>query len=197
MVSLLFRFASSLIKLKDVNLRHSGDTCLRQQTRDVTTEEIKSEEFQNLIDKMIAIMRENYGQGLAAPQVGSNLCLIVVEFADEDYKNCINYYGQREVEKRGMKIFPLTVLVNPIMRVVDFDKTTFEEGCLSLTATGLVERFKIVEMEALDRYGNNVQFRVDGWMARIFQHEMHHLKGLLISDYFVQKSRSWIKSRMR
>lgn len=197
MVSLLFRFASSLVRLQDFNLRQNGDKCLRQQTRDVTPEEIQSEEFQNLIDKMISIMRENYGQGLAAPQVGSNLRLIIVEFADEDYKNCVNYYGQREVEKRGMKIFPLTVLVNPTMCVVDFDKTTFEEGCLSLTTTGLVERFKKIEMEALDRHGNNVKFWVDGWTARIFQHEMHHLKGLLISDYFVQKSKSWLKSRVR
>ena len=197
MVSLLFRFSSNLIKLQDVHLRKNGDVSLRQQTRDVTREEIESDEFQGLVDKMVGIMRENYGQGLAAPQVGSNLRLIVVEFAGEDYKNSVDYYGTREVEKRDMKIFPLTVLVNPTMRVVDFETTTFEEGCLSLAATGLVERFKKVEMEALDRHGNNIKFTVDGWTARIFQHEMHHLKGLLISDYFIQKSKNWILSRMR
>eukprot|EP00111_Clytia_hemisphaerica_P004020 TCONS_00011524-protein len=199
MVSLLFRFSSNLLKLEqDLRIRHHDDVILRKPSRDVTEDEIRSDEFQTLVDKMIKIMKENYGQGLAATQVGYNLKLIIVEFAEEDYKNSVEYYGQREVEKRDMRIFPLTVLVNPKMRVLDFDTTLFEEGCLSLPmTTGDVERFKKIEMEGLDRYGNPVKFVSSGWTARVFQHEMHHLKGLLIIDYFLHKSKNWLRNRLR
>jgi len=199
MASIIFRFSNSILKLhnyNDVRLRKSDDPVLRQLARDVTDDEINSEEFKKLVQRMIDLMRANCGQGIAAPQVGSDLRIIAVEFSPVDYENAVRYYGEREVACREMRVFPLTILVNPRLRVVDFETTVFEEGCLSLdSVTGLVRRFKAVEIEGLDERGETQTIRTTGWTARIFQHELHHLKGLLISDYFIKKPRGWLRSR--
>ena len=201
MVSIIFRFSSNLIKLhnyENVTLRKSDDPVLRHQARDVTDDELNSDEFKVLLKQMVDLMRANRGQGIAAPQVGVGLRVIAVEFSAQDYENAVSYYGEQEVARREMRVFPLTVLVNPTMRVVDFDSTVFEEGCLSLgTLFGPVKRFKGVEIEGLDERGEAQTIRASGWTARILQHEMHHLKGLLIPDYFVKKSRGWLRNRMK
>lgn len=196
MTSLLFKLASNFIQLNDygqVRLCKHDDPVLRKQSRELTVDEIKSENFQTLIRQMISVMRGNRGQGIAASQVGIDLQIIVFEFSQQDYDAAVQCYGHAETAKREMRTYPLTVLVNPKLRVTNFDKTLFEEGCLSLSKTGLVERFREVEVEGYDASGERKCLRFDGWMARIVQHEVHHLKGLLITDYFItkRKSRFW------
>lgn len=195
MASLLFRLATSLVQLNDcgqVRLRKQGDPVLRKKACEIPLDEIQSENVQILTNRMISIMRENHGQGIAAPQVGFDVQIIVFEFSQQDYDAAVSYYGQSEVAKREIRTYPLTILVNPKLRVTNFDKVTYEEGCLSLSSsnTGLVERFREIEIEGYDNLGERKHLRLDGWMARIVQHEIHHLKGLLISDCFVEKKRS-------
>lgn len=197
MISLALRFASSLFQLHNDNIRlcKQGDPMLRQPARELSNDEINTEDFKTLVDRMVQIMQEHGGQGLAAPQVGIDVQLIVFQFTEDDYQNALKCYGKHGVQKREMRVFPLTVLVNPKMKVSDFNRTVFEEGCLSLQRTvGKVERYKTISVEGLNEHGEIIQFNATGWMARILQHEIHHLKGILISDCFVKmKSRHWFQ----
>ena len=138
---------------------------LRQKARKVTD---FGEELQTLIDNMVETMREAPGVGLAAPQVNESIRLIVVE------------YGDDEDEDAPKKLY---TLANP--EIIRFSKETEMgvEGCLSLPGlVGNVERASSVTVKALNRHGKPVKIKASGWLARIFQHEIDHLDGILFVD---------------
>jgi peptide deformylase len=126
------------------------------------TEKVKDfgKEFQSLIDRMIFTMRFSGGIGLAAPQVGEALKLFVAENDNKIY-----------------------VIANPKIRYRSFEIESGLEGCLSLPLQReYVERSKSIGISGSDRYGNKIEIDADGLLARIFQHEIDHLNGILISD---------------
>lgn len=125
-------------------------------------------DMQSLIDNMVETMREAPGVGLAAPQVGVSERLIVVEFGDEDD------------EEAPKKLF---VVINP--EIVDTSTETVNgvEACLSIPGlAGEVERNVKITVKGLNRHGKPVKIKADGWLARIFQHEIDHLEGVLFVD---------------
>lgn len=197
MSSLLFKIKSDLLHITSSNkikLRKLEDPILREVASEVPLELIATNEFRAFTNTMVTIMQNNRGQGIAAPQVGVNLKVIAVQFTEQDLKMAEKCYGNLGVKKRQMKFYPLRIFINPKMQVVNFDTTEFEEGCLSLDNTkGIVKRYKEIELTALNEQGEFVRTNVSGWMARIIQHEIHHLKGLLIVDYFVRKKHLWSK----
>jgi len=112
---------------------------------------------------MIDTVRKADGIGLAAPQVGKSVKLIIVN-----------------LEKSGV---PLVALYNPRIVKKSFNKTEIEEGCLSIPGVfGTVKRPKKVTIEAQTAEGKTVQFSDDGWIARVGQHEIDHINGKLIID---------------
>ena len=125
-------------------------------------------EFQTLVDDMIETLRDAPGVGLAAPQVGISERLIVVEYGDDD---------DESVPKK------LFIAVNP--EIVETSEEVIEglEGCLSVPdLVGEVERYESIVVRALNRHGKPIKIKVDGWLARIFQHEIDHLDGILFTD---------------
>jgi len=125
-------------------------------------------DFQTLVDDMIETLREAPGVGLAAPQVGLSEQLIVVEYGDDEDEN---------VPKK------LYVVANP--EIIQTSSETVEglEGCLSVPdLVGTVERFQSVVVRGLNRHGQPVKIKASDWMARIFQHEIDHLNGILFTD---------------
>jgi len=109
---------------------------------------------------MLETMREAPGVGLAAPQIGRSERLIVVEYEDEQY-----------------------ALANPEIAWRSDETASGEEGCLSLpTLYGDVERASAVRVKALDLSGKHVTIEARDWLARIFQHEVDHLDGVLFPD---------------
>jgi peptide deformylase len=138
---------------------------LRRKARKVTT---FGPELQTLIDDMVETMRAAPGVGLAAPQVDVPSKVIVVEFGHEEDEN---------IPKK------LYTLVNPeIVRQSD-EKVTAAEACLSIPGfAGEVERHETIHIKALNRKGKPVRIKADGWLARIFQHEIDHLEGKLYID---------------
>jgi peptide deformylase len=141
------------------------DPVLRQKARKVTD---FGPELQQLIDDMIDTMRAAPGVGLAAPQVGVPWRVIVVEFGDEEDENV------------PPKLY---ALVNP--EIVRFFNETVEgvEGCLSIPEiAGEVERQEKVTIKGMNRNNQSVKIKASGWMARIFQHEIDHLDGILFTD---------------
>lgn len=129
-------------------------------------------DLQHLIDDMVETMREAPGVGLAAPQVDVSLRVIVVEFGDED---------DEEVPKK------LYAVVNPEIARTSGETVMGTEGCLSIPGfVGEVERLKSVTIKGQNRRGQPVRIKADGWLARIFQHEIDHLDGVLFTDRATQ-----------
>lgn len=126
-------------------------------------------DLKSLIQDMIETMRAAPGVGLAATQVGIPSRLLVVEFGAED---------DEDAPKK------LYVLINPeLIEVSDGDMVTSIEGCLSIPGlVGEVDRYQRVVVKALNRAGKPVKVKAEGWLARIFQHELDHLDGVVYTD---------------
>jgi len=125
-------------------------------------------DFQLLVDDMIETMRQAPGVGLAATQVGESTRLIVVEYGDE------------ENEDAPKKLY---VIANPVITRASEETELGIEGCLSIPGfQGEVERYITVTVRGLNRHGQTMTVRAKGWLARIFQHEIDHLDGILFTD---------------
>lgn len=125
-------------------------------------------ELQQLIDDMVDTMRAAPGVGLAAPQVGVSLRVIVVEFGDE---------ADDSVPPK------LYVMVNPEIVRRSQETAVGTEGCLSIPRlVGDVERAVEVVIRGQSRRGQPMKLKARGWLARIFQHEIDHLNGVLFTD---------------
>jgi peptide deformylase len=158
-------------------IRELGDPVLREVAREVTLEELRSEETQRLIDDMIETMRAADGAGLAAPQVGVSKRIAVIEVREGNprypYKPPI----------------PLTVIVNP--ELTPLDEVTFatNEGCLSMpNLRGDLERYENIGARWLDREGRPHEETRRGLTAGTFQHEVDHLDGILFVDRMADMS---------
>jgi peptide deformylase len=140
-------------------------TVLRRKARKVTA---FGPELQRLIDDMVETMRDAPGVGLAAPQVDVPLRVIVVEFGSED---------DEEAPKK------LYTLVNPEIARPSDEMVVATEACLSIPGfVGDVERHEAITIKGLNRFGKSQRVKAEGWLARIFQHEIDHLDGVLYID---------------
>lgn len=148
---------------------------LRRKAKPVTQFD---DNLQTLIDDMIETMRQAPGVGLAAPQVNIPERLIVVEYGEEEEDE------NGDVIEKPKKLF---AVINP--EIIKFSKETElgVEGCLSIPGlVGEVERYSEVQVKGLNRHGKPVKIKAEGWLARIFQHEIDHVNGVLFTDRATQ-----------
>lgn len=158
------------------------DKILRQKARPVTNFD---DDLQQLIDDMIETMREAPGVGLAAPQIGQSMRLTVIETLPE-----LDEEGNEIEESRE-----LFVIANP--EIVWRSRKMVEgiEGCLSIPGyVGEVERHEEIRVRAQDRHGRNIKIKAKGWTARIFQHEIDHLNGVLYIDLLTDRDNFWTEA---
>ncbi len=142
------------------------DPRLRQRARKVR---VVSPALQTLIDDMIDTMHAAPGVGLAATQLAVGQRVIVVEF--------------REDEADAGAPPKLFVVVNPDITHRSNEIADGVEGCLSIPGyAGDVERHAWVTVKGLNRHGRPFRLKARGWLARIFQHEIDHLDGVLFID---------------
>lgn len=142
-----------------------GDPRLLRQAERVA--EFGSEELQTLVADMFDTMRAVNGAGLAAPQIGVNLQVVIFGFRQNS-----RYPDAPPV--------PETVLINPVMTALSEDMEEDWEGCLSVPGLrGVVPRWSRLHYEGFDQYGNQISRDVDGFHARVVQHECDHLAGIL------------------
>lgn len=119
--------------------------------------------IKKLAKDMIDTVRHTDGIGLAAPQVGKSVKVVVIN-----------------LEKSQVPTF---VLYNPKIKSRGFKKIEVEEGCLSIPGVfGMVKRPKKVTIEAQNEDGKKITFTDDGWVSRVAQHEIDHINGILIID---------------
>jgi len=157
------------------------DPILRRRAKPVTKFD---KELQTLIDDMIETMREAPGVGLAAPQINVSQQLAVIEYAEEDEDEELIEDNETPRDPKPKKLF---VIINPEIIKASDEKVLGIEGCLSIpNLHGEVERHQAIQVKALNRHGKPVKIKVDGWMARIFQHEIDHLNGVLFTDLATQ-----------
>ena len=134
--------------------------------------------IKKLISDMVETMRADFGMGLSAPQVGVLKRIIIYEY--------IKPVGSKDLSPS----IPLRILINP--EIIHFSKTTEvgEEGCLSFpNLYGDVRRSKKIKVTALDANGRSIEFTATGLEARVIQHEVDHLNGILFVDRLSEPKR--------
>ena len=147
-----------------------GHPVLREQARLLPRAEIVSAENQRLIDDMVETMREYDGAGLAANQVHTLKQVAVIEVKGDP----------RDPDTLGI---PLMVMVNPLVTALTDELEDGWEGCLSVPdMRGLVPRFTAVRLQCFDRTGEPVDLVAKDFFARVIQHEVDHLDGVLFMD---------------
>lgn len=134
--------------------------------------EFNTPELHALIEDMEDTMVHMHGAGLAAPQIGVGLRLVI--------------FGQKEVSEAKNPRYPdadnvpYTVLINPIIEPVNETQEDGWEGCLSVPGMrGLVPRYTHLRYQGFDQFGRSIDRTVEGFHARVVQHECDHLDGLL------------------
>lgn len=142
-----------------------GDARLLRVADQVTA--FDTPELHELIKDMFETMIAANGAGLAAPQIGVNLQLVIFGF-----KNNPRY--------PDAPVVPETVLINPVLTPLSEETDDAWEGCLSVPGMrGLVPRWSALRYEGYDQFGTRISREVDGFHARVVQHECDHLNGIL------------------
>lgn len=147
---------------------------LRQRSAEVERSVLLSDDVQRLIDEMIPTMYEGDGIGLAAPQVGQGIQIFTVG------KEALKKYNVIEgIIDSGNDL----VIVNPQWRKLSRKTGWDTEGCLSVPKTfGKVKRYRDIHVDAIDRQGRALSFDAHDYFARVVQHEVDHLNGILFID---------------
>uniref|UniRef100_A0A8D8HAX8 Peptide deformylase n=1 Tax=Culex pipiens TaxID=7175 RepID=A0A8D8HAX8_CULPI len=162
-----------------------GDPVLRQKAQLVPSEAVTSPEVRFLVQAMIDVMRKYSCVGLAAPQIGISLRILVMEFKDK----LRDEYTSAEYKIKEMDTLPLTVLINPELKVTNYEKKSFTEACASVKGfSAEVPRYSEVLLSGLDENGKSKELALKGWNARIAQHEMDHLDGVVYTDVMDRKT---------
>jgi peptide deformylase len=159
-----------------LQVRQYPDTALRLPANDV---ELPDDALASLVERMTNLMLEARGVGLAAPQVGVLRRVLVYQTSEEE---------------------PVTALVNPRVTGSSEERVTEDEGCLSLGAASVVmpvERAQSVTVEASSPSGESLVIEAEGLQARVIQHEVDHLDGILIIDRTTPEARREALARLR
>lgn len=145
-----------------LDLHFLGDKVLRQPAKRVAKVD---DSIRKLAKEMLQTMYSENGIGLAAPQIGINKQIIVIDCQPDNPNN------------------PPLILINPEIKKVSKDLCVMEEGCLSIPQVFLeVTRPRSIEVVYKDEYGKQQKIKAMGLLSRVIQHEMDHLKGVLFVD---------------
>ena len=156
---------------EDFNIAQIGHPILRNKTKDIPINEIKSENTQKIIEKMIKTMRKYNGAGLAANQIYEPIRICIIEVLDNPrYKH--------------LNTIPLKVLINPKV-IIKKDTATFNsyEGCLSVpNLRGKVKRYNTINVTYYNMDAKKITEDIKGLESIVYQHEIDHLHGYLFTD---------------
>ena len=156
---------------KDFNIAQIGHPILRNKTKDIPINEIKSENIQKIIEKMIKTMRKHNGAGLAANQIYEPIRICIIEVLDNPrYKH--------------LNTIPLKILINPKV-IIKKDTATFNsyEGCLSVpNLRGKVRRYNSINVTYYTMDAKKITENIKGLESIVYQHEIDHLDGYLFTD---------------
>jgi peptide deformylase len=145
---------------KILNIITAPDERLRQRSKEVDAGKINTKEIQEFCGDLAVTMKEKDGIGLAAPQTGNNIRVVVISTKDGDL-----------------------CMINPVISKRSWSKEYGEEGCLSVPGIfGLVRRHKSIKCSYYDKQGKKKTIEAKNLFARVIQHEIDHLDGILFID---------------
>ena len=184
--------------LSDAKLRlkilQAGDGILRAKARELSKAEILGRETQTLIESMKNTLRDAPGVGLAAPQVGVSVQLAVIEDREEYHKKL----SPAQLAERQRVPVPFHVIINPRIVAREDTSAEFFEGCLSIAGyAAIVARSNAVTLEFLNQRAEPVTVEAKGWYARILQHEIDHLSGVLYIDRMYSRTLTTVENMER
>ncbi len=159
-----------------IDLIYYGHDTLRKKAEEIT---LIDGALMDFIDSMYNVMYRSKGIGLAAPQVDRSSRVVILDIEDNK-KNIV------------------MELINPVIK--DFSKTEepYEEGCLSVPGImGDVVRPTEISVSALNRDGKEIDFEAKGLLARVIQHEVDHLNGILFVDHLEDYYRNELRSELK
>ncbi len=169
-----------MAKLK---LLYIPDSVLQEKAEEVST---VNDEIRNILDNMMDTMYEHHGIGLAGNQVGILKRLVVIDCPIDETD---------ESEDAKSVIYKM---VNPKITWYSEEKTTREEGCLSIPiGLGDIERPTEITVEYLDEKGNTQSLTTGNLLATCIQHEIDHLNGILYTDYLSKLKRDIIYKKVK
>ncbi len=154
---------------KIMDIIYHPSPILRQVAKKVNEGKIRGKSMQNFLADMKSTMIAKDGAGLAAPQVGVSERIIIIN----------------DQNKKGL------TMINPIITRRSWKKIVAEEGCLSVVDEsgaiiyGKVERHKSVTCQYFDEQGKKKKIKAEDYLARVIQHEIDHLDGLLFIDHLL------------
>lgn len=172
---------------KKLNIIITPNLVLRQEARQVPLDKIKSRSIQALVSNMKETLKNTVdGVGLAAPQVGESLQIFIVSEESEEI-NKIESGKKAPLENyeelRKKKEWKNYVFINPAVKNISKNRLERAEGCLSVPGKyGIVRRNEKITVEAYDENGKKFTRGASGFVARVIQHELDHLKGTLFID---------------
>jgi peptide deformylase len=171
--------------MKRLPRTYFGDPILRTKAKTLAIRDIGTPSFQKLLREMFFTMRRAGGVGLAAPQIGKSIQLAVIEI-------------KTTVLRPGIVSLAPTVIINPIIVSHSKEHVVDWEGCLSFpNARGLVPRYKKITVAYFDRNGKKRTVQVEGFQARVFQHEIVGRHRILCGNSIEQDSFSKLLGRKR
>ena len=180
--------------MSPLSILEIGEPVLRRSGRAISAEELTSDPLRNLISQMRVTMREAPGVGLAAPQIGEPLRLAVIEDRPE-YLEGADPGWLAEREREAVAFY---TIANPELTAIGADSVEFFEGCLSVPGfTAIVPRARVVRVMFQDERGAQRTIEARGWHARILQHEIDHLNGILYVDRMDPRSFMTTESYVR
>ena len=161
-----------------VTIVQDGHKALREKAKEVPVAEITSKKIQKvLLDMKKALLSQDDGVAIAAPQIGESLRIFIVSGRAFDIES-----GEYE-DNKSKPIAPDLVFINPSLTKLSRDKENMDEGCLSVRYLyGKVKRSKKASIEAYNENGKKIKRGASGLLAQIFQHETDHLDGVLFID---------------
>jgi peptide deformylase len=171
-----------------------GNPVLRKVAQPLTSEEIQGDAMQNLVGHMRETMRDGPGVGLAAPQIGESLRIVVIEDR-ASYQQGLSKAHLSETQRVPVDFH---VIINPVIELLSPSDISFYEGCLSIPRLmAKVPRSGSVRVTCLDEHAEPRVIMAEGWYARILQHEIDHLEGRLYTDLMQSETLTTIESYQR
>ena len=155
---------------KVLKIREVGDPILEKQCDEVNIKNINGD-IVDVIEDLKSTLEYGAGLGIAAPQIGVNKRIIVVGAKKENIK----YNDAEEI--------PMTAMINPTWKKLSEDTDVQYEGCMSVPSIrGKVERYKNIELTYYNEDGEKIVKQINGFFARLVQHECDHLKGIVFLE---------------
>ena len=174
-----------------LEIKQLGEPVLRGKCRETSLSE---PDMDLLVRNMLETMEAAEGVGLAAPQIGLSIRLVVIDIPEgEESVTLFKVNG----EDANMADYMPLVLINPEIVELSGKKVPFTEGCLSvLRYRAIVHRPEIAKVKFTQMDGTSIEIESDGLLARCFQHEIDHLNGVLFIDRLSSAYKMTLKKKL-